>query len=214
MLLAGSTHSNVTLCACAHHVAVKEGCVLGCRKSKGWISGVFEISEISQNFRNFQRFPGRFNIFGISPRFWGENSGVFSWFQAVIVCKRLQNGRFSGDDFRDFPEFPEIPENFPKMSEISPGFLGENSGVFSWFPAVIVCKRLQNGRFSGDDFRDFPEFPEIPENFRKFPEFRNFGNPKNSRNFRKFPATGFFLNFLYFFIFYGLWRLVRAYKKL
>jgi len=138
----------------------------------------------------------------------------FLHFQAVIVCNHPQNGRFSGDDFRDFPEFPEISGNFPKTSGISPGFRGENSGVFSWFQAVIVCKPLKNGRFSGDDFRDFPDFPEIPENFRKFPEFRNFGNPKNSRNFRKFPATGFFRNFLYFFIFYALYRLVRDYKKL
>ena len=115
--------------------------------------------------------------------------------------------------FRDFPEFPEFP-GFPRFSGISPGFRGKNSGVFSWFQAVIVCKHLQNDRFSGDDFRDFPEFPEFPENFRKIPEFRNFGNPKNSRNFRKFPATGFFQNFLYFFIIYALWRLVREYKKL
>ena len=128
----------------------------------------------------------------ISPGFRGENSIVFSCFPAVITCIHLQNGRFSGDDFRDFPEFPEISGNFPKMSGISPGFRGENSGVFSYFQAVIVCKHLQNGRFSRDDFRGFPEFPEFPENFRKIPEFRNFGNPKNSRNFRKFPATGFF----------------------
>ena len=91
-----------------------------------------------------------------------------------------------------FRKFPEISGNFPKMSGISRGFRGENSGVFTRFQAVIVCISLKNGRFSGDDFRDFPEFPEFPENFRKIPEFRNFGNPKNSRNFRKFPATGFF----------------------
>jgi len=156
-------------------------------------------------------FPG---ISGISPEFRGGNSGVFSGFQAAIVCRSRKNGRFSGDDFRDFPEFPEISGNFPKMSGISRGFRGENSGVFSWFQAVIVRKHLRNGRFSRDDFRDFPEFPEFPENFRKIPEFRNFGNPKNSRNFRKFPATGFFQNFLYFFIVYALYRLVLDYKKL
>jgi hypothetical protein len=110
-------------------------------------------------------------------------------------------------DFRDFRDFPGFPG-------ISSGFRGEIRGVFLWFQAVITCKPLKNGRFSGDDFRDFPEFPEFPENFRKIPEFRNFGNPKNSRNFRKFPATGFFRNFLYFFIFYALWRRVRDYKKL
>jgi hypothetical protein len=169
------------------------------------------------SLRNFPEFPGISGISGISgifPGFRGENSGGLPWFQAVIVCKRMQNGRFSGDDFRDFPEFPEISGNFPKMSGISPGFRGENSGVFSGFPAGIVCNHLQNGRFSGDDFRDFPEFPEFPENFRKFPEFRNFGNPKNSRNLRKFPATGFFQNFLYFFIIYALYRRVNDYKKL
>ena len=153
-------------------------------------------------------------ISGISLGFRGEKLWVFSCFPAVITCMHLQNGRFSGDDFRDFPEFPEISGNFPKMSGISPGFWGENSGVFSRFQAVIVCKPPRNGRFSGDDFRDFPEFPEFPENFRKIPEFRNFGNPKNSRNFRKFPATGFFQNFLYFFIFYALYRFVPDYKKL
>jgi hypothetical protein len=100
------------------------------------------------------------------------------------------------------------------ISGISPGFWGENSGVFSWFQAVTAYKPLQNDHFSGDDFRDFPEFPEFPENFRKIPEFRNFGNPKNSRNFRKFPATGFFRKFLYFFIIYALYRRVRGYKKL
>jgi hypothetical protein len=100
------------------------------------------------------------------------------------------------------------------MSGILPGFRGENSGDFSGFQAVIVCKPTKNGRFPGDDFRDFPEFPEFPENFRKIPEFRNFGNPEKCRNFRKFPATGFFRNFLYFFIVYALYRLVRAYKKL
>jgi hypothetical protein len=145
-----------------------------------------------QNFPGFCRIYGVSGISGISPGFWGENLGVFSWFQAVIAWEHRQNGRFSGDDFRGFPEFPEISGSFPKMSGISPGFRGENSGVFSWFQAVIVCKRLQNGRFSGDDFRDFPEFPKFPENFRKIPEFRNFRNPKNSRNFRKFPATSFF----------------------
>jgi hypothetical protein len=160
------------------------------------------------------KFPEISGISGIFPEFRGENSGVFSWFQAVIVCKCLQNGRFSGEDFRDFPGFSGISGNFPKRSRISPGFRGENSGVFSGFPAVIVCNHLQNDRFSGDDFRDFPEFPEFPKNSRKIPEFRNFGNPKNSRNFRKFPATGFFRNFLYFFIFYALWRLVLGYKKL
>ena len=141
-----------------------------------------EISGISGNFRNFRNF----------PRFRGENSGVFSRFQAAIACKHFQNGRFSGDDFLDFPEFPEISGNFPKMLGISPGFRGENLRVFSRFQAVIVYKHPGNARFSGDDFRDFPEFPEFPENFRKIPEFRNFGNPKNSRNFRKFPATSFF----------------------
>ena len=162
------------------------------------VPGIFGISEIS----------------GVSPGFQGENSWVFSWFQAVIVCRYPKNDRFSGDDFRDFPEFPEVSGNFPKTGEISPGFRGENSRVFSGFQAVIVCKSLKNGWFSGDDFRDFPEFPEIPENFRKIPEFRNFGNPKNSRNFRKFPATGFFQNFRYFFIFYALYRRVPDYKKL
>jgi hypothetical protein len=122
------------------------------------------------------------------------------------ISRYLRNFR----DFRDFRDFPE----FPGFPGISPGFRGENSGVFSWFQAVIVCKPLKNGRFSGDDFRDFPEFPEFPENFRKIPEFRNFGNPKNSRNFRKFPATDFFWNFLYFFIFYALYRRVHDYKKL
>ena len=128
------------------------------------------------------------------------------------------HARFMKNEGR-FPIFPILSE-FPEFSGISgilrnfPGFRGENSGFFSWFPAVIVCKHLQNGRFSGDDFRDFPEFPEIPENFRKIPEFRNFGNPKKCRNFRKFPATGFFQNFLYFFIIYALWRLVCTYKKL
>jgi hypothetical protein len=38
------------------------------------------------------------------------------------VCKHPQNGRFSGDDFRDFPEFPEFPENFRKIPEISENF--------------------------------------------------------------------------------------------
>jgi hypothetical protein len=128
----------------------------------------------------------------VSRGFREENSGGFSGFQAVIVCKYLQNGRFSGEDFRDFPEFPGISGNFPKMSGISPGFRGENSGVFPRFLAVIACRPTKNGRFPGDDFRDFPDFPEFPENFRKIPEFRNFGNPENSRNFRKFPATGFF----------------------
>ncbi len=131
-------------------------------------------------------------ISGIFPEFRGENSGGLLQFQAVVVCRYTRNTRFSGNAFRDFPEFPEISGNFPKMSGISPGFRGENSGGFSRFQAVIVCKRPQTGRFSGDDFRDFPEFPEFPENFRKIPEFRNFRNPKNSRNFRKFPATGFF----------------------
>jgi len=159
-------------------------------------------------------FSGISGVFKTSPGFQGENSGGFSRFQAVSGCKHRQNGRFSGDDFLGFPEFPEISGNFPKMSGISRGFRGENSGVFSGFQAVIVCKHLQNGRFSRDDFRDFPEFPEFPENFRKIPEFRNFGNPKNSRTFRKFPATGFFQNFLYFFIIYALYRLVRDYKKL
>ena len=146
----------------------------------------------------FTKFPGISGISGISEipgsssRFRGETPGDFCRFQAIIVYKHIQNVRFFGEDFRDFPEFPEISGNFPKMSGISPGFPGENSGVFSRFQAVIVCKPLKNGRFSGDDFRDFPEFPEFPENFRKIPEFRNFGNPKNSRNFRKFPATGFF----------------------
>ena len=130
------------------------------------------------------------------------------------MCKHTRNERFSGDDFRDFPEFPEISGNFRKFSKISPGFQGENSGCFSCFQAVIVCKHPKNDRFSGDDFRGFPEFPEIPENFRKIPEFRNFGNPEKCRNFRKFPATGFFRNFLYFFIIYALWRLIYDYKKL
>ena len=117
--------------------------------------------------------------------------------------------RISGNSW-EFSEFPEFP-GFPGISR---GFWGENSRVFSWFTAAIVCRYLQNGRFPGDDFRDFPEFPEFPENFRKIPEFRNFGNPKKCRNFRKFPATGFFQNFLYFFIIYALYRLVASYKKL
>ena len=140
------------------------------------------ISRGSRNVPDFRDF----------SRILRGKSGVFRRFPAVIVCKHPRTGRFSGDDFRDFLGFPEISGNFPKMPGISPGFWGENSGVFSWFQAVIVCIHLQNDRFSGDDFRDFPEFPEFPENFRKIPEFRNFGNPKNSRNFRKFPATGFF----------------------
>jgi len=126
-----------------------------------------QLPRISGNFWNFPRltkFPG------FSPEFRGVNSGFFSCFTAVIVCSYLQNARFSGDDFRGFPEFPEISGNFPKMSGISREFRGGNSGVFSGFPAVIVCKHLQNGRFSRDDFRDFPEFPEFPENFRKIPE--------------------------------------------
>ena len=138
------------------------------------------------------RISGISGISGIFPGFRGENPEVFSCFQAVIVCPHHRNVRFSGDDFQDFPKFPEISGNFPKMSGIFPKFRGENSGVFSRFQAVIVCKPLKNGRFSGEDFRGFPEFPEFPENFRKIPEFRNFRNPKNSRNFRKFPATGFF----------------------
>ena len=173
----------------------------GTRKKKWWISGISRISGIS-------------GISGISPEFWGGPSRVFSFFPAVIVFNHLKNVRFSGDDFRDFPEFPEISGNFPQMSGISPGFRGENSGVFSRFQAVIACKHHHNDRFSGDDFPGFPEIPEIPENFRKIPEFQNFRNPKNSRNFRKFPATGFFWNFLYFFIFYALYRRVRGYKKL
>ena len=179
---------------------------------------VYETGKVSWRWRKqvvaFQGFPGRADISGVSLRFRGENSGVFSCFQAVIVCTHLQNDRFFGDDVLDFPEFPEISGNFLKMSGISPEFRGENLEVFSGFQAVIVCYHLQNRRFSGDDFRDFPEFPEFPENFRKIPEFRNFGNPKNSRNFRKFPATGFFQNFLYFFIIYALYRLVIDYKKL
>jgi len=210
-------HKRITFYACA-----LDGCTWWPYPGKDYTFSekVWVVSVISQNFRNFRNFgnfPGVFGISevcGISPEFWGENSGFFSWFQAVIVCKHLQNGRFSGDDFLGFPEFPEISGNFPKMSGIFPEFRGENSGVFSGFPAVIVYNHLQNGRFSGDDFRDFPEVPEIPENFRNIPEFRNFGNPKNSRNFRKFPATGFFQNFLYFFIIYALWRLVHDYKKL
>jgi len=175
------------------------------------------FSEKVGSFPKFSEIAGILGISGVSaifPEFRGGNSGVFSRFPAVIVCRCLQNGRLSEDDVSGFLEFPEISGNFPKMSGISPGFRGENSGVFSWFQAVIVCKHLQNGRFSRDDFRDFPEFPEFPENFRKIPEFRNFGNPKNSRNFRKFPATGFFQNFLYFFIIYALYRLVNDYKNL
>ena len=111
------------------------------------------------------------------------------------IALRKTVGEFLGFlDFRNFQnlrDFPGFPE-FPGFPGISPGFRGENSGVFSGFQAVIVCISTQNGRFSEDDFRDFPEFPEFPENFRKIPEFRNFRNPKNSRNFRKFPATGFF----------------------
>ena len=179
-------------------------CIFLIQRINAYTVGVSEISGIS----------GFSGISEISPGSRGENSGFFSRFQAVIVCKYPRNGRFSGEDFRDFPEFPEISGNFPKTSGISPGFRGENSGVFSRFQAVIVRSHHQNGRFSGDDFRDFPEFPEFPENFRKIPEFRNFRNPKNSRNFRKFPATGFFWNFLYFFIFYALYRRVRDYKKL
>ena len=134
-----------------------------------------------------------------------ENSGVFSWFQAVIVCIHLQNGRFSGEDFRDFPEFPKISGNFPKMSGISPGFRGENSGVFPGFQAVIVCKHPRNARFSGDDFRDFPEFPEFPENFRKIPEI--------SENFPRRVFFEIFYIFLYFTLCTDVFVIIKNYKN-
>ena len=125
-----------------------------------------EVSRL-QNFSGFFRISGVSGTSRIFPEFRRENSGVFSWFQAVIVCKHFKNARFSGKDFRDFPEFPEISGNFLIMSGISPGFRGENSEVFSRFQAVIVCKPLKNGRFSEDDFPNFPEFPEISGNFPK-----------------------------------------------
>jgi hypothetical protein len=118
------------------------------------LSRFHKISRISRNFRNFQKFqefpefPGISGISGISrnsPDSGGENLGVFSRFQAVIVGKHAKNGRSSEDDIRDFPEFPEISGNFPKMSGISPGFRGENSGAFSRFQAVIVYKSPKKG---------------------------------------------------------------------
>ena len=149
----------------------------------------------------------------------GKVTFIMVWIRRSVAVwnfnnvRKLSTFQASSKNFQRLLEFSGI-SGISEISGISPGFRGEHSGVFSWFQAVIACKPPKNGRFSGDDFRDFPEFPEFPENFRKIPEFRNFGNPKNSRNFRKFPATGFFWNFLYFFIFYALYRRVRDYKKL
>jgi len=164
--------------------------------------------ESPKNFQRFLGFSGMSLISGVSgifPKFRGENVGVFSGFQAVIVCRHLQNGRFSGDDFLGFPEFPEISGKFPKMSGISPGFRGENSGVFPGFQAVIVCKHPRNDRFSGDDFRDFPEFPEFPENFRKIPEI--------SENFPRRVFFEIFYIFLYFTLCNDVFVVIKNYKN-
>ena len=142
--------------------------------------------------RNFRDFPNFREASEFPLDFAGKIPGSFRVFQLQSFVHTPKMDDFPGTTsgiFRNFWKFPEI---FRKCRGFPRDFGGENSGVFSCFTVVIVYKRLQNDRFSGDDFRDFPEFPEIPENFRKIPEFRNFGNSKNSRNFRKFPATGFF----------------------
>ena len=145
-------------------------------KSWGGLSGISEI-------------PGISRISGVSSGFRGGKLTLFLRFQAVIVCKRFKNARFSGKNFLDFPEFPEISGNFPKVSKSSPRFRGENLGVFSGFPAVIACRHHQNGFFSGDAFRDFPKFPEISGNFPKMPGISPGFWGENSGVFSWFQAV-------------------------
>ena len=67
--------------------------------------------------------------------------------------------------------------------EISPGFWGENLGVFGHFQAVIAYKGVKNREFLGTDFPKFREFPEIPrDKFAQFRETREF-RPKKTAFF-------------------------------
>jgi hypothetical protein len=109
---------------------------------KSWHPGCTKKGVTFPRFPGLRDFPG---FFEISPGFRGEKSFMFSWFQAVIVCIDSNNGGCFWENLWDFPEFLEISGNFLTMSGISPGFRGENSGVFSRFQAVIVYKPLKNG---------------------------------------------------------------------
>jgi hypothetical protein len=88
--------------------------------------------------------------------------------------------------------------------EISPGFWGENLGVFWHFQAVINYKRVKNRQFSGTDFPKFREFPEIPrDKFVQFREIREF-RPKKTVFFTEYALrsrvpSGKFGSFLVFF---------------
>jgi len=85
------------------------------------------------------------------------------------------------------------------MAGTSPGFRGENSGVFHGFQAVIVCKPPQNGRF----FRGrFPGFSGISGISGKFPKNSRISEFRKSEKFPKFPKIsrdGVFSKFSIFF---------------